>query len=155
VGSRSLNLAQVRLRLCRDIELAGGQAEWSRRAGVPRTYLNKVLHGHKPIGRRITQALGLNEVTLPSEGEVLRLLRREVEKAGSQAEWARRNAINRTTLNHVMNGRKRVGPILLRVLNIRRVTVYRRPFELPKSGVELAITHDRAHLGGGPLERFD
>jgi len=74
------------------------------------------------------------------------LLRRKVEKAGSQAEWARQNTINRTTLNQVMNGRKRVGPILLRVLNIRQVTVYRRPSELPKSGVELAITPDRARL---------
>jgi DNA-binding transcriptional regulator YdaS (Cro superfamily) len=122
--SRSLDLAQVRQLLCRDIELAGGQSEWSRRTGVHRGQINKMLRGHRPIGRRIIQLLGLKKVKLPIERELLELLSRQVEKAGTQAEWARRNAANRTTLNQVMSGRKSVGPVILRALKIQQVVVY-------------------------------
>jgi DNA-binding transcriptional regulator YdaS (Cro superfamily) len=124
VTSRALGLPQMRQLLRRDIELAGGQSEWSRRTGVPRAQLNKVLRGHRPVGRRIIQALGFKEVRLPTEGELLQFLSREIEKAGSQAEWARRNAVSRTIVNHVMCGRKRAGPIILRALKVRQVIMY-------------------------------
>jgi DNA-binding transcriptional regulator YdaS (Cro superfamily) len=124
VTSRSLNLAQVRQRLRRDVEVAGSQSEWSRRTGVPRSYLNKVLRGHKPVGPRIIQALGFKKVRLPIEEELLQFLRREIEKAGSQAEWARRYAVDRTLLNKVIGGRKRAGPTILHALKMQEVIVY-------------------------------
>ena len=57
---RLLDLAKVQQLLRRDVELAGGQSEWSRHTGVNRVHLNYVLRGHRPIGRRIIQALGLS-----------------------------------------------------------------------------------------------
>jgi len=124
MGSRSLRLAQVQSHLRRDVETAGGQSEWSRQTGVTRSYLNRVLHGQKPIGQQICRALGLRKVTSPTETEVLQLLHREIRKAGSQAEWARRNAVNRTYLNKVLNRRKSAGPAILDALQIETVTVY-------------------------------
>jgi hypothetical protein len=124
VGSRWLDLDEVQSRLRRDIELAGGQSEWSRRTGVPRSYLNKVLRRKKPVGQKITQALGLSKVTSPSEFEVLQLLRQQIAKAGSQAEWARQNAVDRTYLNKVMSRRKLPGPAILNALKVDQVTVY-------------------------------
>jgi hypothetical protein len=61
---------------------------------------------------------------LPIEDELLQFLRREIEKAGSQAEWARRNAVDRTMLNKVIGGRKKAGPAILHALKIQEVTVY-------------------------------
>jgi len=52
------------------------------------------------------------------------LLRREILNAGSQAEWARQNAVNRTYLNKVMNCQKPAGPAILDALKIEKVTVY-------------------------------
>ena len=124
VSSHSLNLAQVQSHLRRDIEMAGGQSEWSRQTGVSRSYLNRVLRGQKPIGQQISRALGLRKVTSPTDVEVRQLLRREILKAGSQAEWARQNAVNRTYLNKVMNCQKPAGPAILDALKIEKVTVY-------------------------------
>jgi len=124
MGSRSLKLAQVQSRLRREVELAGSQAEWSRRTGVSRTYLSRVLRGKKPIGERIIVALALSKITSPTEIEVLQVLRQEIQKAGSQAEWARRNAINRTYLNKVLNRQRSPGPAILNALKIENVTVY-------------------------------
>src|SRR5215470_4035867 len=87
VSSHSLNLAQVQSHLRRDVEMAGGQSEWSRQTGVTRSHLNRVLRGQKPIGPQISRALGLRKVTSPTDVEVRQLLRREILKAGSQAEW--------------------------------------------------------------------
>jgi DNA invertase Pin-like site-specific DNA recombinase len=91
---------------------------------VTRTYLNKVLRGKKPVGQRISRALGLRKVTSRTEAEVLQLLRREIREAGSQAEWARRNGIDRTYLNKVINGRKSAGPAILNALQIKEMNVY-------------------------------
>jgi hypothetical protein len=55
---------------------------------------------------------------------VLQLLHREIRKAGSQAEWARRNGIDRTYLNKVINGRKSPGPAILNALKIEKLDVY-------------------------------
>jgi len=122
--SRSLNLVQVQSLLRADVAMAGGQSEWSRRTGLNRTYLNKVLRGKKPIGQRISGAVGLRKVPSRTEIEVLQLLHREILKAGSQAEWARRSGVNRTYLNKVISGRKSPGPAILNALKIEEMNVY-------------------------------
>lgn len=92
--------------------------------GVTRSYLNRVLRGQKPIGQQIIRAMGLRKVASPTETEVLQLLCQEILKAGTQAEWARRNGVDRTYLNKVMNGRKLAGPAILEALKIEEMTAY-------------------------------
>ena len=50
--------------------------------------------------------------------DVLRLLRREVQRAGSQSEWARRAGVNRTYLNKVLKGIKPPSPKIIKALNL-------------------------------------
>ena len=38
--------------------------------------------------------------------DVIRVLRSEVEQAGSQAAWAKKARIDRTRVNSILNGRK-------------------------------------------------
>jgi len=56
--------------------------------------------------------------------DVRRLLRQEVERVGSQSEWARRTGVGRTYLNHVMSGRRNPGPDFNRALKLTKVVVY-------------------------------
>ena len=46
--------------LCRD---AGGQAAWSKKAGVSPAYISEVLNGRKPLGPKILAAVGYRAVT--------------------------------------------------------------------------------------------
>lgn len=57
------------------------------------------------------------------------LLRREIEKAGSQRQWALRHDISTGFLGDVLNGRAPIGPSILTALGLeveRTVTTYRR-----------------------------
>jgi DNA-binding phage protein len=58
---------------------------------------------------------------------VIRLLRSEVEKAGGQSEWARRERVNRTMLNKVLNGRKLIPPSIIKALKLRTVHIRMNP----------------------------
>src|ERR1700678_1607853 len=55
------------------------------------------------------------------EAEMLLLLRREVLRSGNQAEFARRNGINRSNLNRALNGEKRPGAQILKALKLKKV----------------------------------
>jgi hypothetical protein len=55
--------------------------------------------------------------------EIVRLLRAEVERAGGQSAWARRERINRTQLNQVLSGRRDVSLNILKALKIRTIYV--------------------------------
>jgi DNA-binding transcriptional regulator YdaS (Cro superfamily) len=51
---------------------------------------------------------------------VLRILGQEIDKAGSQSEWARRTGINRTTLNQVISGRRKPSPDIFSALQSKQ-----------------------------------
>jgi hypothetical protein len=49
---------------------------------------------------------------------VVRLLRSEVERAGGQSVWARREGIDRTMLNRVLRGRRAPTDEIVRALKL-------------------------------------
>ena len=51
------------------------------------------------------------------------LLRAAVEREGNQTAFARRHGIERTALNRVLKGRRRVTPFHAKVLGLRTVYV--------------------------------
>ena len=54
------------------------------------------------------------------EEDVIRLLRVEIEKDGSQAAWTRRRRIERPSVNAVLSGRIPVSKIVADALGLRR-----------------------------------
>jgi DNA-binding phage protein len=57
------------------------------------------------------------------EKDVLRLLRSEVKRAGSQSAWARKTGIDRTFLNKVLTGQKSLSQKVIKALKLRTVYV--------------------------------
>ena len=54
--------------------------------------------------------------------DVIRLLRSEVERAGSQAEFARKAGVDRATVNRILHGRlSALPPRIIRALDLRTV----------------------------------
>jgi DNA-binding phage protein len=58
--------------------------------------------------------------------DIIPILRREVERAGSQAEWARKTGANRANLNSTLTGKRPPTRDILRALNLRKVFAYER-----------------------------
>jgi DNA-binding phage protein len=58
--------------------------------------------------------------------DVIRLLRDEVKRAGSQTEWARRNGVERTSVSHVLSGRKRPTKDIVKTLKLEKVVAYKQ-----------------------------
>jgi hypothetical protein len=54
------------------------------------------------------------------EEDVVRLLRVEIQKDGSQAAWARRRGIERANVNAMLSGRIPVSKTVADVLGLRR-----------------------------------
>ena len=121
----ALDEKEVILLLRSEVEKAGGQAAWARGERVSRISLNRALHGHIQIPPSLIKALKLRTVyqhdtgMLTEERDIILLLRSEVEKAGSQFDWARRKGINRTMLNKVINRRKPIPPSIRNALKLR------------------------------------
>jgi DNA-binding phage protein len=77
------------------------------------------------LRKRIRRA---NRVTkhLLDENDVLRLLHEVVDRAGGQSAWARRSGIDRTQLNQVLRGRRRLSPTIVQALKLKKVVAYER-----------------------------
>ena len=118
MNKRFLDVNDVRSCLIRAIWRAGNQAEFARRNGINRPYLNRFLTGHETPGAQILAALNLKKVRPLSTTDVRRLLRQEVQLAGSQAEWARRMGLDRTRLNRVMCGKSRPSSPIFKALKL-------------------------------------
>jgi DNA-binding phage protein len=58
--------------------------------------------------------------------DVIRLLRDEVERAGSQSEWARRTGVERTSLSRALSGRTRPTKDILKTLKLEKVVAYKQ-----------------------------
>jgi DNA-binding transcriptional regulator YdaS (Cro superfamily) len=112
-----------------EVKKAGGQAAWARRERVDRVSLNMTINGRIAIRPNIIRALKLRAVSQHNacpikNHEIIDLLRSEIEKAGSQLDWAQREGINRTVVNQVINGRKAITKRIRTALKVR--TVYLR-----------------------------
>ena len=64
-----------------------------------------------------------NPRILESEG-LMRRLRAEVKQAGGQSPWARREHIDRTMLNRILNGRKPITNEIIRALKLCNVYAF-------------------------------
>jgi len=64
-----------------------------------------------------------NPRILESEG-LMRRLRAEVKQAGGQSSWARREHIDRTMLNRILNGRKPITNEITRALKLCNVYAF-------------------------------
>lgn len=61
---------------------------------------------------------------LLSADDVIELLQAEIEKAGTQTEWARRTGVNRSSLNLTLAGRRRLQKTLVNALGLEQVIAY-------------------------------
>jgi DNA-binding phage protein len=55
--------------------------------------------------------------------DVVRLLRRDVERAGGQSEWARRTGTDRTSLNKVLRGSRPASSQIIKALELKEIVV--------------------------------
>jgi DNA-binding transcriptional regulator YdaS (Cro superfamily) len=58
-----------------------------------------------------------------NDDDVFHLLKAAVEREGSQAAFAKRYDVNRSELNSILNGRRRVSASLVKALGLRKVYV--------------------------------
>jgi hypothetical protein len=62
-----------------------------------------------------------------SAKDILRLLRQDIERAGSQSEWCRRHRVSRPHLNRVLRGRRKpFASSILKPLKIKTIYVLDR-----------------------------
>jgi len=54
------------------------------------------------------------------------MLRRECERAGSQAAWAKKHGIGPAYISDIISGRREPGAKLLRALGVERMVCYCR-----------------------------
>jgi hypothetical protein len=57
--------------------------------------------------------------------EVIKLLRSEVAKSGSQRKWAKENDVTRVVVCRVLGGHARVQPKIIEALGLEEIRVYR------------------------------
>jgi len=60
---------------------------------------------------------------LLSYEDVVQLLRDEIDKAGTESEWARRTGANRTSLNLALKGRVGLQKNILDALGLKKIVV--------------------------------
>jgi hypothetical protein len=132
-----LNVQNVIELLRAEIDRVGGQSEWARQTGIERVLINRVLNGHRLPPSTLCRALGLEWVLVHNgaqcDGETksvivgnrdfLRILRKEIRKAGSVIVWSRRVGVDRTYLSNVLHGRKSPSKKILAALNLSEVLV--------------------------------
>jgi hypothetical protein len=61
-----------------------------------------------------------------TEEQVIALLARECEKAGSQLAWAKANKLSAPYVGDVLRGRREPGKGILVALGLEKVVTYRR-----------------------------
>jgi DNA-binding phage protein len=121
-----------------EVRKAGGQAELARKTGVNRPNLNSTMTGKRPPTNDILRALKLRKVfayeketktrgqeLLRIEG-IVRIIRDEVERAGSQAQWARKNGVHGSSLSATITGKAPPTKDILRALSLRKIFAYER-----------------------------
>jgi DNA-binding phage protein len=130
-----LGIEDVLELLLRDIERVGGQSEWARQAGVPRTQINRALKGRRMPPAQLCLALGLEwvvvrqiageegkpQLVVVEKRDFLSSLRGEIEKVGSITVWCEKTGFNRTYVSQVLNKRRPAGTKLVAVLNLAEV----------------------------------
>jgi hypothetical protein len=114
---------------------AGSQLAWSKKTGMCRPNLNNILKERRPLRGVILPTLGLriayarniqteqSAVQVFRYDEVIDLLREEINNAGGQVAWAKKNGFNRSHLNLMLNRRRPLTDSILPALRLRVVYV--------------------------------
>jgi hypothetical protein len=132
-----LGIEDVLELLLRDIERVGGQSEWARQAGVPRTQINRALKGRRMPPAQLCFALGLEWVVVRQiagedgklqpvvveKRDFLALLEAEIEKVGSITVWCEKTGFNRTFVSQVLNKRRPASLKLIAALDLAEALV--------------------------------
>jgi predicted transcriptional regulator len=63
---------------------------------------------------------------LLDQKDVVRLLRLEVNRAGSQKKWAKKNGVTQSLISMVLSGDRPPNYKIISALKLRRVVVYER-----------------------------
>jgi len=61
---------------------------------------------------------------LLDQKDVVRFLRLEVHRAGSQKKWANKNGVTQSLVSMVLSGDRPLNNKIIRALKLRRVVVY-------------------------------
>ena len=61
-----------------------------------------------------------------TEADVLKLLRKSCDEAGTVRAWALANSVSPQYVGDVLVGKRSIGPAILKALGIEAVTTYRR-----------------------------
>jgi transcriptional regulator with XRE-family HTH domain len=73
------------------------------------------------VGLRPTNKAG--DLLVLNDDNVVHLLKAAVEREGSQSAFAKRYDVNRSELNSILNGRRRISASVAKALGLRRVYV--------------------------------
>jgi plasmid maintenance system antidote protein VapI len=73
------------------------------------------------VGLRPTNKAG--DILVLNDHDIVDLLKAAVKREGSQSAFAMRYNVNRTELNSILNGRRRISASIAKALGLRRVYV--------------------------------
>jgi DNA-binding transcriptional regulator YdaS (Cro superfamily) len=132
-----LGIEDVLELLLRDIQRVGGQSEWARQTGVPRTQINRALNGRRMPTSQLCRALelewvivrhvegkdGQQQPIIMEKRDLLLILNVEIEKVGSITAWCERTGFNRTYLSQVLNNIRPASSKLIGAVNLAEVLV--------------------------------
>ena len=79
--------------------------------------------------QRSPDYVGLNptckagDLSVLNDDDVVDLLKAAVKREGSQSAFAKRHNVNRTELNSILNGKRRISASLAKTVGLRRVYI--------------------------------
>jgi DNA-binding transcriptional regulator YdaS (Cro superfamily) len=121
-----------------EVRNVGGQAELARKTGVNRPNLNSAITGKRSPTNDILRTLNLRKAFAYEKAKarelpellrlerVARILRDEVGRAGSQAEWARNYGVHGPSLSGTITGKTPPTKDILRALGLQKVLAYEK-----------------------------
>jgi transcriptional regulator with XRE-family HTH domain len=121
-----------------EVRKVGSQSDFARKRGINASSLSHIFLGRRGPTKDILRALSLQKVFAYATSKkernssiirlqkVVLIIRREVEKVGGQAEFAKATGISRSNLNPAFLGRRPPTNDLLKVLKLRKVFAYER-----------------------------
>jgi transcriptional regulator with XRE-family HTH domain len=126
--ARLLYLEDVIRLLRTEVERAGGQRAFARKAGVNVSVVSRTLNRQRLPSEKVLRVLKLRAILervlnvrkILDLEEVMRLLRSEIE-AGSQRAFARKAGVNHSVVSRTLSGQSLPSEKILRALKLRVV----------------------------------
>jgi hypothetical protein len=80
-------------------------------------------YGRSPDYVGLNPTCKAGDLFVLNDNDVVDLLKAAVKREGSQSAFAKRHGVNRTELNSILNGKRRISASLAKALGLRRVYV--------------------------------